>query len=56
MKSYTQLAKAAYEAHAAAEERQLGGASEPWQHLTPAEQECWIATAKAIAAELATVH
>lgn len=57
MKSFDQLARAAYEAHAKAQLNRAGrgGNIYPWECLKPAERTCWVETAMAVAAEISTV-
>lgn len=60
MKSFEQLARSAYAAY---RERQLASGSNtlamqtpPWDQLTTPAQLDWIAVAKTVVAEMATVH
>lgn len=55
-KSYEQLAKSAYEAHAKELHRRIGVNAPTWDKVQPSDRECWIAAAKQVAAELALVH
>lgn len=60
MKSYTQLAQSAYETYAKkaieVDEEGLAGHATPWPDLDTATQQCWIAVAQQLWAELALVH
>jgi malonyl CoA-acyl carrier protein transacylase len=60
MKSFEQLARAAFEAHIKEVERQ-GAFTAPyrkpaWEELQPEFKQGWIAATKQIVAEMATVH
>jgi hypothetical protein len=57
MKSFDQLARAAYEAYAQAQLNRAGrgGNTHPWECLKPADRACWVEAAKAVATEVATV-
>lgn len=60
MKSYIQLARAAYEAYCKkaidVDEEGLATHALAWNELDPATQHCWIAVSKKISEELSTVH
>lgn len=56
MKSFEQLARSAYTAHSKELYHRIGVNSRPWDDLANSERECWIAAAKQIVAEMATVH
>lgn len=56
MKSYEQIAQAAYQAHAKELNKLIGVNARPWAELPPTEKSCWIAAVKQAAAELALVH
>lgn len=57
IKSFAQLARVAYEAHATAQANRTGRglAIHPWEALKPADQASWIAAAKAVVADVSTV-
>lgn len=57
MKSFDQLARAAYEAYAKAQLNRAGrgGNIHPWECLQQATRACWVEAAKAVATEVATV-
>ena len=57
MKSFEQLARAAYQAHAQAQLNRAGRgtAIHPWECLKPADQACWVEAARAVAAEIASI-
>lgn len=57
MKSFDQLARAAYEAYAKAQLNRRafwGGNIHPWECLKHADRACWVEAAKAVATEVAT--
>lgn len=60
MKSFSQLARTAYEAYrqrmVASGSHRLIQDNPPWEQLTTPRQMDWVAVAKAIVAEMATVH
>ena len=60
MKSYAQLAQAAYEAYRkqaiALDEEGLAAHAETWAELEPTTQACWLAAVKQVVAEVAVVH
>ena len=57
MKSFDQLARAAYEAYAQAQLNRAGrgGNIHPWECLQQATRACWVEAAKAVTTEVATV-
>ena len=60
MKSYTQLAQSAYQAYfkraVEVDEEGLAAHATPWADLDTGTQQCWIAVATQLWAELALVH
>ena len=56
MKSFEQLAKSAYEAHAHERQILVGVSQRPWASLPTSERACWIAAARRLHAELAAIH
>lgn len=58
MKSYEQLARSGYEAFLKERKRQGSNSTDHvgWDILSPQQKATWIAAAKQIVAEMATVH
>lgn len=56
MKSFAQLAQAAYEAHEQEVIKRNGGEPYPWARLDPEWQACWIAAVKQVVADVSAIH
>jgi hypothetical protein len=56
MKSFQQLAQAAYEAHQAEGVKQNGGTPAPWLSLSPGQQARWVKVAQVVVAEVAAIQ
>lgn len=56
MKSFQQLAQAAYEAHQAEEAKQGRAIRYQWSALSPGQQACWVKVAQAVVAEVAAIQ
>jgi hypothetical protein len=55
MKSYEQLGRTAHAAWAQSKQAPVQARRTTWEQLHPEVQQCWIAIAKAVAAEVATI-
>ncbi|MFI5447569.1 hypothetical protein [Polaromonas sp. UC242_47] len=56
MKSFQQLAQAAYEAYQAEGVKQNGGKPFPWTDLEPGHQACWVKAVQKVVAEVAAIQ
>lgn len=56
MKSFQQLAQAAYEAYQAERAKQIGGAQFPWADVEPGHQACWVKAVQKVVAEVAAIQ
>ena len=56
MKSFQQIAQAAYTAMANEIEKADGTAPKPWPLLHPVVQAAWVTTVQAVVAELESIH
>lgn len=56
MKSFEQLAQAAYEAHRKEFAKQRGMIPPPWERLEAEWHACWIAAVKQVVAEVSAIH
>ena len=56
MKTFEQLACAAYQAHTKELQNRIGVSAPEWDKLERTERECWIAATKQLWAEFAAIH
>ncbi|WP_168224814.1 hypothetical protein [Rhodoferax aquaticus] len=56
MKTFDQLAQAAYEAHTKELQRLIGVNAPAWEKLPHSDRACWAAAAKQLWAEFAAIH